>query len=62
MMNVILSGVSKINDEDLHPITEKWDFYKPNRNFFITLLVIGLFIGIVVALLIGKIFSSKRKM
>lgn len=62
MQNLIVSGATKISDEELAGIAKQWEFFKPNRFVMWVLAISSLLIGIVLALFLNHFVRSRRKM
>ena len=62
MLNEIIAGAVQMSEEEILEIAEQWDFFKPNRSVFWILLMIGIVFGILLALFINNLVSSRKKM
>lgn len=62
LLNLLLSGSSKITAEEIFTIAGKWNLYKPKRNIVWILLITGVVLGILLVLVILRINRNRLKM
>lgn len=62
MLAEILTGVSKISDEELLAVAEQWAFFKKDKRILWYAIAAAMLLGISIALILSKIFRDKKKL
>lgn len=61
LLNLLIAGASKITDEELTVIAEKWKLFKKDRTLLYIILGVGFVLLIVIAFLVNYSIKIKRK-
>jgi len=61
MLNLIISGTSKITDEELLLIASKWELFEEDKSLLYTILAVGFVLLLSIAVLVIFILKNKRQ-
>jgi ABC-type amino acid transport substrate-binding protein len=61
MLKLVIAGAAKMTDEEIVTIAKNYDLFNPARTWLWIVIIVALFIGVILALSISHLFSSKKK-